>query len=755
MNKDQWVRVKRVISEALSLEPSGRTAFITEACSGDPELLHLVREQLRYMDESEEKNFLHHLADDRQELMDDLSRGWSAPGEGDVIGKKIGSFRITERLGSGGMGIVYKAERADGSFEQTVAVKLIKQEVVSEETILRFKTERDILARLTHPHIARLYDGGITDDGTSYLVMEYIDGKPIDAWCDENKCSIEKRLRLFRKVCEAVQFAHQNMVIHRDLKPQNILVTDDGQVNILDFGIAKMLKPEHPGQTMLETAPGSRLWTPQFAAPEQIMGANIGITTDVYALGALLYTLLGGSAPYNFANKSPFEVESAILKNDPPAPGKSAADADLETAQNRGARDARHLQKMLKGDLDALILKALRRQPRFRYPSVRELLDDLKRYEADLPLQARQGTIRYRTSKFWKRHKAALLVAVVFAGIITNHTVQVTRERNRARMETQKAQEVSNFLSGLFRAANPIHEPVKNLTAGSLLERGKTRIKQLDSQPAIQAELLGVIGRAYLHLGQHTDAKPLLARSLELRQKLYSPDHPEVAEGFYDFANLQREAGHFKAADSLHRRALAIRTSSLGYYHQATAESLHDLGLVLSQLRAYPSSDSVLNEALAIYEEIYHPGHVKIAAVLNRKAANYRAAGNYEEAHQLYQRSFDIWKREHRDAHPQVAEGANDLALIHKLMGNIALADSLYRVALKITDTLYNGSHPSTAETLGNLGVMWEQQGDYEQARSYLEEALAMCRSLFREHHPKIAEGLNNLATLYFKMEKY
>lgn len=745
MANKQWEEVKAIVDKLLKQAGPYDEEQIGEACNSNEQLIKLVAIQLKSIKESEDSGFLEHLAADQKTFIEDLDVEIPDLGE-NLIGRRFGPFKITKQLGEGGMGCVYKAERVDESFHQTVAIKVINRNVRSDETLYRFNNEREILARLNHPHIARLYDGGLSSEAIPFLIMEYVDGVPIDEWCALHSCSLDQKLRLFKDVCRAVQYAHNNMVIHRDLKPQNILVNQEGQVKILDFGIAKLID----GETALyQTQAGRRLWTPQYAAPEQIMCKETGISVDVYALGGLLYKLLTGRPPYNFSGKSTYEVETIIKDEDPLLPSMNIDDEAVEEAQQN------KLKRKLQGDLDALILKAMRRQPAFRYNSVNDILDDLRRYISGRPLHARKDTIQYRSAKFWQRHKTSVVAAIIVAGITLGYLFQLARERDRAQLQAEKAQAVSVFLTDLFRSSNPTYEPGKVLTANMLLARGKERIEQLKEQPAVQAQLLSVIGRAYLHLGQYDQAKIVLTQGLNLREELYDADSPELAMGFFDFADLQRVTGNFAAAESLHRKALAIRKSSLGEFNEQTAESLKELGLLLTRMQKYHISDSLLSEALKIYRRISPDNNKAIAAVLNSKAYNYRYSKEYGKAHELYQKAFNLWKKEYGNLHPQVAEGANDLAMINKQEGNLAVADSLYQFSLNILTQLYDGSHPNIALVLDNLGSLRRAQGNVEDAEFYYKKALSMSRSLFKPNHPRIASYLNNLASLYFAMEKY
>ena len=439
MQKKRWDQIETILDTALTLSGSERTTYISEACAGDDELLREVYEILEAVKASEQTRFLERASAENKELLRDLSSD-SLELPKQLIGTRIGAFKITELLGAGGMGAVYKAEPDYGQFAQQVAIKLLQRGVQSQETLRRFRMEQEILASLKHPNIAQLYDGGLTESGLPYLIMEYVDGVPIDQYCNDHRLTIDERIMLFKEVCSAVQFGHANLVIHRDLKTPNIYVTSEGDVKVLDFGIAKLLDPSLTEQTLLQTRPGQKFWTPQYAAPEQVAGQPVTTATDVYALGVLLYKLLTNTYPFELKGKSMGEVEKIIMEDDPIVPSR-AIEQSHQPKKNANKRQVTQveLKKILSGDLDALILKALRKEPEYRYNSVDQLIEDLERYQKGLPMVARKDTVRYRVGKFFRRHKMGILVSTIILFIISGltgfYTWRIAQERDEATLQ--------------------------------------------------------------------------------------------------------------------------------------------------------------------------------------------------------------------------------------------------------------------------------------------------------------------------------
>jgi serine/threonine protein kinase len=473
MDSDRWRQLQDWFAAARATPPAEREAFLAARAVADPDLAAQLRALL--------------VADELTGIMDAWAPQLASVAQviEPAAPAHVGAYRIVSEIGRGGMGTVYLADRAGADFEHRVAIKLIGTSDADDPLHQRFLAERRILAGLVHPNIARLLDGGVTDDGRPYLVMELVDGLPITEYCADRNLDIPARLRLFADVCAAIQHAHQNLVIHRDLKPSNILISGDGHVHLFDFGIAKLIDP---ARTVTETRVESRMMTPAYASPEQVKGEALGTTSDIYSLGVLLYELLCGSPPYEFPTTSPLQVAAFVCEQDPPPPSARVAATD------------RHLAHLLGGDLDSIVLMAMRKEPARRYASADMLRQDVERHLAGLPVLAHRGSRRYRLQKFLRRHRVeAAAAAIVLVALVAGLSVAVTqgqraaRERDRAERALAESKSVTEFLLELFRTGEPGDRPAAQLTALDLLQRGAVRADDLSTQPIVQARLLDVI----------------------------------------------------------------------------------------------------------------------------------------------------------------------------------------------------------------------------------------------------------------------
>ena len=487
-----WNTLSKLLDEALDLDPAARATWIEGLGATQPELAPVLRKLLAAHASSETTDLLQRLPAFAAEAVSPIHAS------GLAIGSRVGPYRLKREIASGGMADVWLAERADGAFEREVALKLPHLSRLRRDLAARFARERDILARLEHPHIARFYDAGVTTDGLPYLAIEYVDGQPIIQWCDERKLDIAARLRLFAQVLEAVQFAHANLVIHRDLKPSNILVTEGGQVRLLDFGIAKLLSDEEMAHETRLTQFAGRVLTPDYASPEQVKGESLTIATDVYSLGVVLYELLAGQLPYQLKLQSVAQLEQAIVAADPLRPSSAVS---AESAQARNASEKR-LTRALRGDLDTVVLKALAKEPAQRYATIAEFADDLRRHLAGQIVHARPASWGYRASKFIVRNRlavgaaAAISVALIAATVVSLWQAQRAEEQAlRAKRQAMRAEEVKQFVVSIFRDAGVEWRRSRTMTAIDVLKQARER---LDAAPitddAVRVELLTTIG---------------------------------------------------------------------------------------------------------------------------------------------------------------------------------------------------------------------------------------------------------------------
>jgi serine/threonine-protein kinase len=731
----RWTQIQTLFDAALERPPDERDAFLRAACTDAPDLLAEVRSLLAADADA------HPLLDSLALEAVALPAGLLPEGILPAGGERVGPYRVVRPLGRGGMGAVFLATRADGQFDQQVALKLIRGGAASTQIVRRFRSERQILARLNHPHVARLYDGGLTDDGQPYFAMEYVDGAPLGRYCDAHGASVDERIRLLRTVCTAVQYAHRRLVVHRDLKPSNILVTDDGTVKLLDFGIAKMLTGEDEARTdPALTQTGHAVMTPAYAAPEQIRGAPVTTATDVYALGVVLYELISGERPFDLEGRSPANIERIVCEQSPAPPSAVAPPAR---------------RRALRGDLDTICLKALRTEPERRYASAEQLADDLTRYREGRPVAARPATARYRAAKFVQRHRqgvaAALGVVVLIAALVGFYTVQITQERDRAQLEAATATQVSAFLQDVFESSDPTQAMGDTVTVRAVLERGARRIDtELAEQPVVQARLLDVIGEVYLNLGRFDEAHPLLERGLDVRREVLGDQHPDVAHSMDHLALLYEKTGEYEAAERLNREALSLRRALHGNDHPDVAESLNRLAGLLMNKGVYTEAEPLYRAALAIRQRRLGPEHEEVAITLSDLALLLNRRGQFEEAETLARRALAVHRRTYEGKpHPTVAATLSVLGNILQNTEQYDGAEAVYREALATSRALHGDEpHPQIAADLDNLAGLLRIQGSYARAEPLLREAHALDRHLHGDEHPNVASSLHSLALL-------
>ncbi|MEM1205680.1 MAG: serine/threonine-protein kinase [Acidobacteriota bacterium] len=716
--------MKEILGILTSGPPEERPS-VADACGGDPTLIRDVEELLAYGHEAEtflEGNPWESASGEAPKGDDGAGVAPRADGPNDTLppGHRVGAYRIERLLDRGGMGVVYLARRAD-DFDQRVALKLVDFHLHTGDILDRFYRERQILADLEHPNIARLLDGGSTDQALPFFAMEFVEGQPIDRYCDDHGLSIEERLGLFRQVCEAVHFAHQSLVVHRDIKPSNILVTDEGVPKLLDFGIAKILAPD-PSLPSGTTMPGRRPMTPGYASPEQLLDEPITTASDVYALGVLLYRLMSGEAPYRLQGASFLKMVELICHGEPPRPS---------TVVRRfpAVEDGPRRWRKLAGDIDGIVLKAMGKEPRQRYASALQLSEDVDRHLKGLPIAAREGTWWYVAGKFARRHTLALAMLGVIVGFAVAATVlwrQAVEERGRAELERSRAEaarsqavderaeadrsrlraeRVSSFLEELFEAADPDADGAAAVSAREILDRGRLKISQdLADQPEVRAELSGTLGTVYNNLGLYAEARELKEEGLRWRKEADGTDRPELA---IDLNNLAR--------------------------------LLYDLG-------DYSASEQRLHEALAIWRRLGDDGET--ATTLRNLAAVAIDRGRHAEALELHREALELSRGLYGPDHPKVAESLYNLGVLHFTSGSLDPAERLLRQALDIHVRARGPEHTRVVSALGSLGRVLHARGRLDEAGDYLSRALAQRRRLLGDGHPHVARAEASLAAL-------
>jgi serine/threonine protein kinase/tetratricopeptide (TPR) repeat protein len=654
-----------------------------------------------------------------------------------LTGELIGSFRILRELGQGGMAVVYLAERADGHYSQRVALKILRVGLEGSQAQFHFAQERQILASLEHQSIARLIDGGITATGLPYLAMEYVEGVPIDRYCDEQRLPLDARLKLFLKVADAVQYAHRHLIVHRDLKPSNIIVTSEGAVKLLDFGIAKLLAPGTFEHVAPPTRDGVWLMTPEYASPEQVLGKAVTTATDIYQLGLLLYGLLTGREPYAVRGRTPLEAFRVICESEPIPPSSAivSAQADNETQTKSAAHTSAtratspdRLRRSLRDDLDAILLKALRKEPVQRYASVEWFMDDIRRHQHGLTVRAYDGVWVYRAAKFLHRHATILVVAgiaiVAVAFITTWYTVQLARERNRARLEAASATQVAEFLASVFRGSN---SRVANggTTARELLDRGAARIEtELAGQPEIKARLLNVIGDVYVQYDLPEEAQPLLERALLQNTQLFGRNSKEAADSLDALAKLARGRDDLQRARSLYEEVLQIRERVLGPRHVAVANTLSALAAAFTRLGDSPAAIRASERAIDIYTDSVDPGDERILSAANILATAAIDAGDLRRARAQFEQLLPMVEHSLGPSHRNFAAVLGNLAYLRIELGDYQGVEPELRRSIEIYERLYGPDHSSITIRRVALGLLFYNTGRVSESIAAFQHAI-------------------------------
>jgi serine/threonine protein kinase/Tfp pilus assembly protein PilF len=718
ISPERWRALSPYLDEALEIPPDRRAAWVTAISTRDAELGADLRTLLAEQEAVQQERFLDNAVLD--------ARTTVAPA---LAGQVLGAYRLISPVGQGGSGSVWLAERCDGRFQGRAAVKVLNLALIARAGEERFKREGTILARLRHPSIAQLIDAGVSPAGLPYLVLEFVDGQTIDHYCDERALGIEARIRLFLDVLDAVAYAHASLTVHRDIKPANVLVSTDGQVKLLDFGIARLLEPTDEWGAMVAVKSGpitrevGRALTPEFAAPEQLSGGAVTTATDVYALGVLLYLLLTGQHPAGRAVDSPITLVRAIVETEPPRVSDAVV-SRTETEMARAEHAARcgtttsRLRRTLRGDLDTIVAKALKKNTAERYASVAALADDLRRYLRDEPISARPDTLRYRTKTFVRRHRGMVGMAgavVLLAAAMTSvYTIRLSAERDRAQREAAKAIKVSELLMGLLTRADPFAaRTTAEPTLRHLLDSGAEQVQtELADQPGLQSEMLTMIGRTYRRLGVYDRAQPLLEQALASGQQAFGAEHVRIADTLHDLGVVLGDRGEFAAAGRHLEQALAMRRKLLGE-HPHVAVTLAELGRM------------------------------------------YQDQGMNGRAEPLQREALEIRRKLLGEKDPETAVSLSDLGSVLRLNGDLSGAESLLRQCLEINRAARGEEHPNTTTTMHDLALITASRGDQRAAEWQLRYVLALQRKTLGETHPIVATSLNNLARVLVASRRY
>jgi serine/threonine-protein kinase len=715
-------QVEDLFEAALDEPSSERAAWLAAACGNDNELRQSVEELIAA----------------HERPMGALDRPIAAVAASILDAEReperhIGPYRVLRELGRGGMGVVYLAERDDGQYRRRVAIKVVRSGFDDGQIQRRFLAERQILASLSHPNIAQLLDGGVTDGQLPYLVMEYVDGQPLTAYCDLNRLGVEARLRLFLEVCAAVRHAHQNLVIHRDLKPANIVVDTTGRVKLLDFGIAKLLNPSLAAVEMPLTRLEHRVMTLDYASPEQVRGDALTTASDVYSLGVILYELVCGHRPYRTAGQSPEQIVQLVCTNDPERPS------------SRAGQSAEKLARQLRGDVDAIVMMALRKEPARRYRSAGALGDDIERHFARLPVMARQGSRRYLAGRFLRRRRlevtAVALVAaalLVGAGLSLRQASIARHERDRATAAQAQAEEVTAFVLGLFSSAEvDPSRPTGDLSVRDLLRRGVARVDALADQPLVQARLFGVIGGMQHNLGEFDEAIRLLDRAVAIRRTL--PDRVALADTLLQLSWVYRSRGDGVQARRIVQEVVDIRRTVFPPEAPEIADAVYELGFVAGNNQEL---EVLYREALAILERTGARPEQQLRLRLGL-TTSLRRQGRFAEALESDRRALDFATREFGAEHFRVAFALAHLGdQLRDLENDLDAAEQMYRRSLDLFQRARGPHHMDLIHPLDGLATVASRRGHHVEAERFHREIVRIRRGAQGERHPFVALAL-------------
>ncbi len=704
---EEWRRVAAILS-GLPGTPDADAAYIDQECGDDLRLKELVLAAIAARGDVD--GFEDLSAPDLDEVSDRLGGSMEGPPRL-AEGRQLGKYRIIDVLQSGGMGTTYLAERADKAFSRTVAIK-VGRSVYGELDRDRQKREVTILGSLTHPHIVPLMDAGQTDEGFPYLVMDYVDGRPLTEYCDAQRLDVYGRLALFSDLLDALEYAHQNLVLHQDIKPSNILVTDDGVLRLLDFGISQMLSPED-GESVTGQTLGSA-YTPDYAAPEQVRGELVTTAVDIYSLGVVLHELLTSERPTRLEAAGPVTLAPEI-----------------------------------QGDLGEIVAKTLAEDPRDRYPTVDALRADLRRWVGGHPISIHAHRVGYRLRKLIARHRTAVFAAVLGLLALLGGITATLWQARRAAEEAARTEEVASFVMSLFESTDPNELGSSELRAEELLQQSIPRIEtELAGQPLLQADLWMVVADGLQRLGNYDGALDLANRALERRQALLGDEDAMVAESLNRRSRLLYLKSEFEAAEPPLLEALEIRTDLFGTRHREVATSQDNLAELYRVTGRLEAADSLATLALGTRRELLPGDHIEVAWSLNNLAVIRRSLGRHDEARPLFEESLAMLLRLFPPTHSEVLVTKNNLANLVGLQGELPEAERLYREVLDTQMQVLGEAHPATTTTLNNLATVLYRSGDLAGAEDLFRRTLASWEARGEQNHTNAITTLNNLAAV-------
>lgn len=743
----QWQRVKDIVGSALERESSERTAFLDRVCSTDPELRAEVESLLAAHDSS---NALTEAA-----WFDAFPKSGTQTTE-------IGPYRLLRELGVGGMGQVWLADQTEPVRRQ-VALKLIRAGMFDAAAVLRFKAERQSLAIMDHPTIAKVFDAGTTAAGQPYLVMEYVDGQPLTEYCDSKRLSVRERLQLLVRVCEGVQHAHQKAIIHRDLKPSNILIAEiDGKPmpRIIDFGLAKATAPLIPGETRM-TLMGAFLGTPGYISPEQAdLGCDIDTRTDVYSLGVILYELLSGLLPFdtNELKKHPEEFMRRLREDDPLRPSAKLS-TNRETASAIAAArgiDVTQLIALLRGDLDWIALKSLERDRERRYATPLALANDLENYLENRPVTARPASLPYRTRKYVRRHAAGVaLILMATLSLLAFSTLQ-TIEVRRITRERDRADRITEFMTRMFQVSNPSEARGNSITAREILDKASAEIDSgMAQDPEARAQMMYVMGDVYRSLGLEARAQDLLTKAATSQAKVLGPEDPRTLTTNDALAWILDSQGHSTEAEAIARETLRLRRKVLGPEHPATINSIMHLAAIVDDESKFPEAIRLGRQAVELSRRVNGPDSSRTLMAIGNLGSTLYEIGEYEESEKLCRETLEVRTRLLGPDHPLTLLARNNLAAILQLVNKSAESEQMLRPLIETERRILGPEHPDTIRSLHNLGTALRRLGRYAEAETIQRENVLAARSAHGAEQRDTLGELDELGITLYLARRY
>lgn len=726
-NEADWEKVKDVFSSVLELDQERWSAFLDLRCGDD----HVLRTEVEswLASHAESKGFIENPVFSANSLIDARSP---------MAGRQFGNYRIIKEIGHGGMGAVYLAERTDGEFEQEVALKIVRQSIAESQMIERFRRERQILASLNHPNIAKLLDGGVSDLGEPFLAMEFVEGRTIAAFVEEQSLTLTEILTLFLKVCSAVAYAHRNLVVHRDIKPGNILVTDDGEPKLLDFGLAKLRIDDFSGHGDSKTA--FRALTPAYASPEQLRGELITTASDIYSLGVVLFELVTGQRPFQFDGKSLDEIIKTVSEFEPLTPSNTIA-----------------ASKQLKGDLDNIILTSLRREPERRYTSVEQFADDIERYLAGKPVSARPNTFSYRSSKFVRRHRIGVAAGtLIIASLVAGITGTLWQSR-RARLEREKAQRVSSFLEQTLKYSNPFLSPLKKsgreTTVNEVLEEAARRLEngEFDNEPDLKMELEKTIASIFFGQGQYIRARQHMSEYVDLTKRSFGPNDPQFVAASVSFAAVLFGKGEMGEAEAVYREyvpKLRLAYADGEIAPAQMADALNNFAYLRRTQGDSHEAELLFRESLDIIPRLNDLDRTVVATTRSTLASTIADQGRFDEALETAVSAVEEYRQRGETDSPSYGFALNILGGFLTEQGKFGEADAALIEAGSIFSRYLAPANLWIGDNLRNQAISLELQGKYDLAIQKADTAAKMYLESFGKHYDNyptvlIAKGLS------------